>query len=122
MLPNTVMTAVEHFSEQSQNVTMPDTPQLVSLYWVLELLNGIGEVVAMFSAVEFTMAQTPNRIRGIMMGLVIAMIGWSTLGSYRITKIFKEFTQQYFFYCYLALPPLAILMLIIFLLLPSDTS
>ena len=47
-LINTVMTAVEHFSEQSQNITMPDTPQLVSLYWVLELLNGIGEVVAMF--------------------------------------------------------------------------
>ena len=87
-LISTVMTAVEHFSEQSQNVTMPDTPQLVSLYWVLELLNGIGEVVAMFSAVEFTMAQTPNRMRGIMMGLVIAMIGWTTLGSYRITKIF----------------------------------
>ena len=51
---------------------MPDTPQM-SLYWILvvEFLNGLGTGMAMMYSFEFTMAQTPNRMRGIMMGVVI---------------------------------------------------
>ena len=115
----TVVTAVEYFSEQSQNFTMPDTPQ-VSLYWILvvEYLNGIGAVVAFVFAIEFAMAQTPNRMRGIIMGLALAMVGWTRHGGDFITKIFHVFkvSQRYTFYCYLALPPLAMLILIIFVI------
>ena len=68
---------------------MPDTPQ-VSLYWILasKVLNGTGTEVALLFGVEFVMAQTPNRMRGIMMGLVIIMqITWSTIGScYLLTR------------------------------------
>ena len=32
------------------------------------------------------MAQTPNRMRGIMMGLVITMMGWATSGSSLFAK------------------------------------
>ena len=99
---------------------MPDTPQ-VPLYWILviKILTGIGSVVTMVFGVEFTMAQTPNRMRGIMMGLVIVVLGWSTLGSYLSTGIFHIFkvSLQSRFYFYLVLPPLAILMLIIFVIL-----
>ena len=113
----TVVTAVEYFSEQSQNFTMPDTPQ-VSLYWILvvEYLNGIGAVVTTVFAAEFAMAQTPNRMRCIIMGLVIAMVGWTRHGGDFITKIFHVFkvSQRSMFYCYLVLPPLAMLMLIMF--------
>ena len=116
----TVMTGVQHFSEQSRNITMPDTPQ-VPLYWILitEYLNGIGSVLAMIFGTEFVMAQTPNRMRGIMMGVVIAMVGWTRHGgNYTITRVFHAFkvSPEDTFYFYLALPPLAMLMLIIFVI------
>ena len=68
---------------------------------------------------EFAMAQTPNRMRGIMMGLMIAMSAWSSIGSTLITsimRIFKASEQKYILYSCLALPPLAMLMLIILLI------
>ena len=74
------VTATVYFLELSQNITMSDTPQ-VSLYWILaaKVLNGTGVVVTLLFGVEFAMAQTPNRMRGIVMGLVIIIIGWSTI-------------------------------------------
>ena len=115
---NTAVIATVRFLEQSQNITMPDTPQ-VSLYWILaaKVLNGTGTEVALLFGVEFVMAQTPNRMRGIMMGLVIIIITWSTIGScYLLTRTFHMFkaSQRYTFYFYLVLPPLAMLMLIIY--------
>ena len=87
---------------------MPDTPQ-VSLYWILaaKVLNGIGVVVTLIFGAEFAMAQSPNRMRGIMTGLLIIIDGWSTLGSHLLTEIFHKFKTSYLFYFYLALPPLA---------------
>ena len=117
---NTSVTGTVYFLELSQNITMPDTPQ-VSLYWILaaKVLNGTGVVVTLLFGVEFAMAQTPNRMRGIVMGLVIIADGWSTLGSYLLTKLFHMFkaSQRLTFYIYLVLPPLAILMLIIFVII-----
>ena len=114
---NTAVTATVYFS---QNITMADTIQ-VPLYWVpvVEFLNGIGVTMIMIHGIEFTMAQTPNKMRGIMMGLLIAMIGWSTIGSTLIAsimRIFKTSKQEYTLYSCLVLPPLAMLMLIILLI------
>ena len=111
---NTAVTATGYFS---QNITMADTIK-VSLYWVpvVELLNGIGITMTMTYGIEFAMAQTPNRMRGIMMGLVIAMSAWSSIGSTLITsimRIFKASEQKCILYSCLVLPPLAMLMLII---------
>ena len=52
------------------------------------------------------------------MGLVIIMIGWSTLGSPLLLRIFHMFkaSQRFTFYFYLALPLLAMLVLIIFII------
>ena len=36
-----------------------------------KVLNGTGWVMTLLFGVEFAMAQSPNRMRGIMMGLVI---------------------------------------------------
>ena len=117
---NTVVTAKAFFS---QNTTISDTPQ-VPIYWipVIELLNGIGITVTLMYGIEFTMAQTPNRMRGIMMGLVITMMAWTTNDSVlfqllkRIVDIFKVSTQNYTLYSSLVLPPLAIMMMIIFVI------
>ena len=117
---NTVVTANAFFS---QNTTISDTPQ-VPIYWipVIELLNGIGITVSLMYGIEFTMAQTPNRMRGIIMGLVITMMGWTTNDSVlfqilmRIVDLFKVSTQNYTLYSSLVLPPLAIMMMIIFVI------
>ena len=113
-----LVTTIEQFSEQSHNITIPDTPQLVSQYWILivEFLNGLGTGVTMMYSFEFVMAQTPNRMRGIMMGLVITLVGWSTLGSYILNEIFHLVKASFLFYFYLVLPLLAMLMLIIFVI------
>ena len=114
---NTAVTATVYFS---QNITMADTIP-VPLYWVpvVVLLNGIGFTMMIVYGIEFAMAQTPNRMRGIMMGLVIALVGWSSIGSTLITsimRIFKALEQKYILYSCLVLPPLAMLMLIILLI------
>ena len=78
------------------------------------------------------MAQTPNRMTGIMMGLMLIMFGWSTLGSTLLARIFHMFKApigsplllrifhmlkaRVMFYFYLVLPLLAMLMLIIFVI------
>ena len=78
--------------------------------------------MALMYGIEFTMAQTPNRMRGIMMGLVITMMAWTTNDSVlfqllmRIVDIFKVSTQNYTLYSSLVLPPLAIMMMIIFVI------
>ena len=111
----TAVFGVEHFSEQSHNITMPDTPQM-SLYWIVlvEFLNGFGSGMAMMYCFEFTMAQTPNRMRGIMMGVVLFTIGWSTVGSHFFTGMLgKYIPESIMFYLYLALPLPAMLTLII---------
>ena len=64
--------------------------------------------MVMIYGVEFAVAQTPNRMRGIMMGVVV---GWSTLGSIRLKQ-----NQNYTLYSSLVLPPLAIMMMIIFVI------
>ena len=118
MVINTsAIAATVYALKQPQNITMPDTPQ-VSLYWMLaaEVLNGIGVVVILLFGLEFAMAQTPNRMRGIMMGLLIIMYGWSSHGSYLLAEIFHMFKASYLFYFYLVLPPLAMLMLITFVI------
>ena len=114
---NTAVAATMYALKQPQNITMPNTLQ-VSLYWMLaaEVLNGIGVVVILIFGLEFAMAQTPNRMRGIMMGLLIIMYGWSAHGSYLLAEIFHMFKASYLFYFYLALPPLAMLTLITFVI------
>ena len=55
----------------------------IPLYWVLmmiEFVNGIGVEMTSCSLFEFVTAQIPNKMRGIMMGLVLTMYGTSELG------------------------------------------
>ena len=113
-LINTAVTATVYFSH---NTTMIDDSYQVPLYWglVVDVLNGLGTGVTTLCSVEFTMAQTPNRMRGIMMGVLIIAIGWSSLGSYIYTELFK-ISQKYTFYFYLVPTPLAMLFLIIFVI------
>ena len=49
----------------------------ISLYWPLisDITVGVGAVLVSCSSIEFIMAQTPNRMRGFMMGTVCTLLG-----------------------------------------------
>ena len=115
---NATVTATMHFSG-SHNITLLNTPQESLYYWivVITVLNGLGVGVTFMYLFEFIMAQTPNRMRGIMMGTTLFAIGLCTLGSHLLTGILNmSIPRRILFYFYLAQPPLAILILIVFII------
>ena len=74
----------------------------------------------MCSLFEFVVAQAPNRMRGIMMGLMITAIGVGNLVNYTFPKTFKPFqtaSPSCVFYYYLVLSLLLLLILIVFVIL-----
>ena len=80
----------------------------VPLHWVLliEAVHGIGIVMSSCSIFEFIMAQTPNQMRGIMVGLYFAFVGIAELGGYFLNTVFHQFqtaTPSCVFYYYLVL-------------------
>ena len=94
----------------------------VPLYWVLmiEFVNGVGATLTLCSMFEFVMAQTPNRMRGIMMGLVLTMLGVAALGIVLITKLlylFRTASPSCVFYYYLVLSLLMLLILVVYVIL-----
>ena len=95
----------------------------IPLYWVLiiDFVNGVGVVLVMCSLFEMVIAQTPNRMRGIMMGVVIVMLGFGTLCNTIFAKTFKQFlltaSPSCVFYYYLVLSLLLLLILIVFVIL-----
>ena len=91
------------FDNKAATGTIP-----IPLYWVLivELVKGIGVIMTMCSSFKFVMAQTPNRLRGIMMGVILTMYGASELGVVLLTKLFQQLqtaTPSCVFYYYLVL-------------------
>ena len=94
----------------------------IPLYWVLiiDLVNGVGVALVLCSLFEFVIAQTPNRMRGIMMGLMITNIGIGTISTFFFSKIFQQFqtaSPSCVFYYYLVLSLLLLLILIVFVIL-----
>ena len=68
--------SIGHFNSNSSHCVFDDLTETgtlhIPLYWVLiiDFVNGVGFVLTMCLLFEFVIAQTPNRMRGIMMGLV----------------------------------------------------
>ena len=105
------------FDDRSVTGTIP-----IPLYWVLiiDLVNGVGVVLVTCFTYEFVIAQTPNRMRGIMMGLVVATFGFGVVGNYILVIIFQQFqtaSPSCVFYYYLVLSLLLLLILIVFVIL-----
>ena len=51
------------YSESANTLPIP-------LYWLLlsDIVYGIGAAIALATLIEFVMAQSPNSMRGVMMG------------------------------------------------------
>ena len=94
----------------------------IPLYWVLiiDLVNGVGVALVACSLYEFVIAQSPNRMRGIMVGILTLMLGLGVLGSDIYSQIFQQFltaSPSCVFYYYLVLSLLLLLILIVFVIL-----
>ena len=123
-----VESVLGHFYSNASHCTFHDMATTgtipIPLYWVLiiELVNGVGAAMTVCSLFEFVMAQTPNRMRGVMMGLVITVIGFGVLGTVIHSQIFKisqlqTATPSCVFYYYLVLSLLMLLILVVYVVL-----
>ena len=66
----------------------------VPLYWVLiiDFANGVGVVLmCTLQLFEMVITQTLDRMRGIMMGVAIVMLGFGTLTNALFAEIFQQF-------------------------------
>ena len=78
---------------------------------------GVGAVIVVCSVTEFVMAQTPNRMRGFMMGMAYILLGIGYLvrqGLQLLIGHFNKATPSCGFYYYLVLSILLILSLVLF--------
>ena len=78
----------------------------IPLYWPLISNVGVGAVTAACSVTEFVMAQTPDRMRGIMMGVgfMLLIAGYITNnGLQLLIGHFNKATSSCGFYYYLML-------------------
>ena len=69
---NNTLCMFDKYQPGSANNTLP-----IPLYWLLisDLVVGVGAVIVVCSVTEFIMAQTPNRMRGFMMGMAYTLLG-----------------------------------------------
>ena len=118
--------SIRHFYSNSSHCIFDDKAAAgtipIPLYWVLifEFVDGVGVVMTASSLYEFVMAQTPNRMRGIMMGLLLTMLGVAGLVTVLLVKVFHQLqtaTPSCVFYYYLALSLLMLLVLVVYVIL-----
>ena len=105
------------FDDNTATGTIP-----IPIYWVLliEAVNGFGLLLIMCSVFELGLAQTPNRMRGIMMGLGLVMGAVGVLVNYLLTVVLRHFptaTPSCVFYYYLELSLLMLLILVVYVVL-----
>ena len=91
----------------------------IPLYWPLisDITVGVGAVITGCSATEFVMAQTPNRMRGVMMGVLMMLLAAGFVvhnGLRLLIGHFNKATPSCGFYYYLVLSILLILSLVLF--------
>ena len=98
----------------SVNPTLP-----IPFYWLIlaDAMNGIGAVIVNFTLVEFILAQSPNSMRGVMMGAFVMMFNFACIVNYGLQALlghFSKATPSCGFYYYLVLSILIMLSLVLF--------
>ena len=91
----------------------------IPLYWLVipAIVNGVGQTLLLCSSLEFVMAQSPNRMRGVMIGLATVFLGFGCLVLYGLERVLAHFsnvTPSCGFYYYLVLSILLIPSLVLF--------
>ena len=124
-LLNLTVDTIEHLHSNNTQCMFSDTSHAsanslsIPLYWLLISASVIevGRTFVLCSSLEFIMAQSPNRMRGVMMGLTSGLFGTGYLVHYGLKRVFAHFskaTPSCGFYYYLVLSILLILSLVLF--------
>ena len=124
-LLNLTVDTIEHLHSNNTQCMFSDTSHgsanslSISLYWLLipATVIGFGQALAVCSSLEFIMAQSPNTMRGVMMGFAIELLGLGSLVHYGLEQVLAHFsnaTPSCGFYYYLVLSILLILSLVLF--------
>ena len=100
------------YSESANTLPIP-------LYWLLlsDIVYGIGAAIALATLIEFVMAQSPNSMRGVMMGVFVMLLFIATAVNYGLELLLRHFsnaTPSCGFYYYLVLSILIMLSLVLF--------
>ena len=91
----------------------------IPVYWLIlaNIVHGIGAAIVLVTIIEFVQAQSPNSMRGVMMGACILLFFSSTAVNYGLELLLRRFsnaTPSCGFYYYLVLSILIILSLVLF--------
>ena len=91
----------------------------IPLYWLLmsATVIGFGQLLVLCSSLEFVMAQSPDRMRGVMTGLGATLFWFGSTVHYGLEQVLERFsnaTPSCGFYYYLVLSILLILSLVLF--------
>ena len=122
---NLTVDTIEHLHSNNTQCMFSDTSHgsanilSIPLYWLLisATVSGVGQTLLLCSSLEFVMAQSPNRMRGVMMGLATVFLGFGCLVLYGLQRVLAHFsnaTPSCGFYYYLVLSILLILSLVLF--------
>ena len=87
---------------------------------VIYAINGVGTLIFMCSQFEFVMAQSPNRMRGIMAGLCLTIFGIEALGNnllIMILQLFPTTKPSCVFYYHLVLSVLMLITLVVYVVI-----
>ena len=125
-LLNLTVDTIEHLHSNNTQCMFSDTSHgsaanslSIPLYWLLisASVSGVGQTLVLCSSLEFIMAQSPNRMRGVMMGLATVFLGFGCLVLYGLQRVLAHFsnaTPSCGFYYYLVLSILLILSFVLF--------
>ena len=91
----------------------------VPLYWLLlsDIVFGIGAAIVLVTTIEFVLAQSPNSMRGVMMGVFVMLFLSASIVNYGLELLLRHFsnaTPSCGFYYYLVLSILIMLSLVLF--------
>ena len=123
-LLNLTVDTIEHLHSNNTQCMFSDTSHGSANrvhYWLLisEAVIEVGRTLVLCTSMEFLMAQSPNRMRGVMMGLATVFLGFGYLVHHGLDHILKHLsnaTPSCGFYYYLVLSILLILSLVLFII------
>ena len=90
----------------------------IPLYWLIlaDIVFGIGAAIVLVTIIEFVLAQSPNSMRGVMMGVFVMLFFFASIVNYGLELLLRHFsnaTPSCGFYYYLVLSILIMLSLVL---------
>ena len=91
----------------------------IPLYWLIlsDIVFGVGGAIISVNLIVFVLAQSPQSMRGVMMGVLFTLLCFAIVVNYGLHALFRHFNNAFpscGFYYYLVLLIILILSLVLF--------